>query len=1011
MKTYDRSARPRHTAVAVLVFAVAWLWLAAGPVSAHPYLVQTVPGPGVVLPESPPAIQVGFTERVVLEGSSLRLERADGQSVDLGPVREPKEGPGLAADVSGSLGGEVYRVRWVVLGDDGHTSSGDFAFGVNGPDGRAPAGAESLSPTGGPSDQAAAWDGPVRIALRWLGLLGASLLVGGATLATRLRGRMVPEVAEVISRRWTVLARVAWLATLAGSLAALAASADAGAGEARLSIVLATSTGVLAIVRLAGVLLVGLPGVFFSHGLRRDQYLGMAGAFFLAAEAIGGHITALTGFRLPAIAAQSAHLVAAATWVGGLGVMAYAMAGVASAARAGAWRAAATAYRPVATASGAIVIGTGVVASVREVQHRYFLLWSAYGRFLLAKWTLVAGMLLLGALAGRILGARRRAGPAVAVSGGPPASRSVGRYLRAEAVLGVAVLVVAASLAGVAQGRGQPLPAQRGSVIAGPSFANAVVGGGLARLALSPASPGRNRLTVLMGSSVEAAVAAGSSGAGDRPDPAEPEDAAGGDAPRQVDVSFTCACVDEPVTASLDVAAGAWRADVDLPAAGLWRATLAVDGNPSLAPVTLRVEDAGAPGAPPVVISSVADLSGPNARRCRSFQLGMALSLAFLNANGGVGGRKVVVEAVDDGGDQARARELARAADGAHLAAPCGAGAAAAAEGRRDGIPVVVADAQSPPVGGPDVFRLAGDPYAEGWALGRTVARTAFVVRPDGPRRISVMSDAGDPSAERAVAGVRAALALDPAEAARVEGTARPSTADVEVEVFTADRADPLPVMKRALDRNRFVLSFLRSDPARLGPALDQLTDDEIVNAAAVYAGSRAFDEGFYRSSRLSRRGDVVVLGEVAPDAGAALLYSGLVFTIYPGEQPSVDGLRGFMAGKAIASALEGGSSREGLSRRLQLLGLFTDGIVSGWSPKVPSAGSWRFFLYRASFVPGSLKPGQTAEPGRYFAEGGAWGRVATGNVGLCGPQLEVGGRPPPCDAPSEEEPDEKGKA
>lgn len=190
--------RPRHHAVAVsallgflvLVFSA---WFAA-PAWAHPYLVQTQPGPGVALRNPPASIQIGFTEKVVLEGSSLRLEDGSGHPVALGPVHVPKEGPGLAADIKGPLGGDVYRVRWSVLGEDGHSSSGEFRFGVDGPNGAPPQHAELLNATGGPADQSAASDGPLRIALRWLGLLGAALLVGGAVLLTRLRGRLDGEV-------------------------------------------------------------------------------------------------------------------------------------------------------------------------------------------------------------------------------------------------------------------------------------------------------------------------------------------------------------------------------------------------------------------------------------------------------------------------------------------------------------------------------------------------------------------------------------------------------------------------------------------------------------------------------------------------------------------------------------------------------------------------------------------------------------------------------------------------
>src|SRR5207237_1115333 len=79
-------------------------------------------------------------------------------------------------------------------------------------------------------------------------------------------------------------------------------------------------------------------------------------------------------------------------------------------------------FRPVAAISAAVVIATGVIASMREVQHRYFLLWSAYGRFLLAKWALVAGMLVLGGLAGRAL-ARGTGGAAPATAAGAAKGR------------------------------------------------------------------------------------------------------------------------------------------------------------------------------------------------------------------------------------------------------------------------------------------------------------------------------------------------------------------------------------------------------------------------------------------------------------------------------------------------------------------------------------------------------------------------------------------------------------
>ena len=975
-------------AVSAFLVLLASSW-AAQPAWGHPYLVQTEPGPGVALPNTPPRVQIGFTERVVLEGSSLRIDDSEGRPVALGPLGVPKEGPGLAADVKTPLGGDVYLVRWVVLSEDGHSSSGEFRFGVNGPNNTPPKNAELLNATGGPADQQAQSDGPTRILLRWLGLLGASLLVGGAVLLARLRGRLDEEVAGVLASRWTRIARVGFLLTLVGAIAAVAAAAGAGAGGTQFSVLLATSTGTVALARLGGVVAAGLPGLFGRPGPRRDQFLGMAGAFFLGAEAVSGHITALTSsWRFPAILAQGAHLAAAAMWVGGLAVLAYALAGVVAPARPAALRSAVAAFRPVAAISAAVVIVTGVLASIREVEHRYFLLWSDYGRFLLGKWALVAVMLVLGALVGRAVGSREGRASEKSV-------RPVGGLLRTEAVLGVGVLVVAATLVGVAQGRGQPLPAQKGSVLAGPAFANAVVGGGLVRVALSPAAPGRNRLTAFLANPVEAATAGGVEASAGTP--AEQEN---------VSVSLRCDCATAPVEAQLTRSTGAWRTDVDLPEAGVWRASLRIGGGTSLAPVALRVATGDAPGAPPYEISSIADLSGAAARRCRSFQLGLVLALGLVNAQGGVAGRKVVVQAGDDGGDPARTRQLAESDRGAALAVPCGPTAAVTAGILNRHMPVVLADALAPPVNGERVFRLSGDPYAEGWAAGRTMARTVFPGRPDAPRQISVVVEGDDPGRGRIVDGLRAALALDPALAAEAEGTKPLPTADVEVVVRTHEPGTPLfPVVQEAVIGDRYTASFLAAEPVALAAALDSLSDREIVSNPALLVASRSFDENFLRSSKIGRRGDVRVYGEVAPDTGDSLLYTKLVSSIFPGEQATVDGLRGFLAGKTILAALAKGSSTGSLVKNLKVLNLLKsevplgpqDGLVSGWSPAAPAAGSWRFLLFKGSFIPGGLIPGRAPDPGRFFAEGGAWSRVATGNVGLCGPQLSYDGPPPEC--------------
>lgn len=972
--------------MAVLSFGIA-VFGVADPAGAHPYLVQTVPGPGELSARAPGSIEIGFTERVILKGSSMRLVGPDGQEVPLGPLRKPKAGEGMAADVKGALSSAVYTVKWATVGDDGHGVDGDFRFGIAAPDGSAPPGAEQLNATGGPGSQNQQNDGPLRLALRWAGLLGASLLLGGSVLASRLRGRLDPHTEAAVAARWRALARLGWVVAAAGAAGAVMAAGASGSGDTGLGLILASSTGRLALIQLAAVAAAAAPALLRPPSPWRDNLLGAVGALYLGAEGAGGHVAALTSWQVLAGLAQAVHLASGAIWVGGLLTLAFAVRAVVPERRPAAWRVSAAAFGPVAAVSAVLVVLTGTLAAIREVDHVYFLRWSAYGRYLLVKLTLVAAMLALG---GAVAWTVRRRGDGTLL-------RRLRPLPRVEAVLGVAVLVLAAALAGNAQGRGRPLPAQRESVLAGPAFADAVVAGGLAQMTLAPAAPGANRFMVLLRPPEDRPDDSGSAAAGEtaRSAPA-PE-------PEVVEATLRCTCSKQAVRARLTKQSGAaWAADVTLPAEGIWRVSLAADGATALAPVAMRVADDAFPGAPPVVISGTGDLSGRDGRRCRSYQLGLMLAVAFLNADGGVGGRKVVLASSDDAGDPALARKevAARRRDGVDLAAPCGPAAAAAAEAFGDDVPVILGDARTPPVQGRRIYRQAADPQAEGWAVGRILARSpAFSGASPSPRKVTVVVDDGDPTTDRAVAGLNGALELDPKTAEELEQLPANDLSDVTVDVLRRSPGAPLlPLVEAAMDPKKSGAAFLRSDAPELGAALDQLPTPLVAFHAPVFVPTAAFDEAFVQASKLGRRGDVIALGEVAPDGGESLRYTTAIQGLFAGEQSTIDGLRGYMVGKAITTVLKKDASRDGLARRLQLLGFHSDAQASGWSPGAADAGSWRFFAYKATFIPASLGAvlNDKPSPGRFFSEG-AWNRVGTASIGLCEPQTGFAQPPPPC--------------
>src|SRR5204862_7233944 len=157
--------------------------------------------------------------------------------------------------------------------------------------------------------------------------------------------------------------------------------------------------------------------------------------------------------------------------------------------------------------------------------------------------------------------------------------------------------------------------------------------GGPVRLTLAPARPGPNTI---------AATPAGASGT--------------------LSVTLTCACARAPVRIGLRPGrAGTWSAPVELPAGGSYLATVSVDGAQGDVPAALPVGDKRVPGSSPREVVMTADLTGPDALRCRARAQGAILAIGRFDARGGLpGGRKVVLRVEDDGGDPVRAAALVR---------------------------------------------------------------------------------------------------------------------------------------------------------------------------------------------------------------------------------------------------------------------------------------------------------------------------------------------------------------
>lgn len=111
-----------------LLLALASMMAAPIPVCAHAIIVESAPAAGATLHRAALPILLRFNSRIDRERSRLMLLGADGAAVTL--KLEPSAGPDtLAAEADGLAPGR-YRLRWQVLGIDGHITRGDIPFEI-----------------------------------------------------------------------------------------------------------------------------------------------------------------------------------------------------------------------------------------------------------------------------------------------------------------------------------------------------------------------------------------------------------------------------------------------------------------------------------------------------------------------------------------------------------------------------------------------------------------------------------------------------------------------------------------------------------------------------------------------------------------------------------------------------------------------------------------------------------------------------------------------------------------
>lgn len=389
----------------------------ATPAAAHAALTGSSPASGAVVDSAPREVTLTFSEGIAMSEGSVRVLDPHGKRADHGPVREDGSVKRTVALDSG-LGKGTYTVAWQGVSADSHPVSGAFTFSI---------GAPSKTTAQVPQQDKEAGGGLVGWlygAGRYAAYAGFVLLVGGAAfvLACWRRGARERAVQRLVVTGWVTLTAATLVMLLlrtpytgsgqpadALDLGGLKDAVGTKPGAALVSRLLLLGAGALFVSVLFGTYARGQDGEVVPDGevAQDDGESGQSGADgrdpaerrdLLIGLSLGGTVVAAglaatwamaehasTGIQTAlAMPVDVLHLLAVATWLGGLAAL------LTSLYRCAVPRAAVRRFSRVAFGSVLVLAVTGVYQSWRQVGSWDALLDTSYGQLLMVKVGLVA---------------------------------------------------------------------------------------------------------------------------------------------------------------------------------------------------------------------------------------------------------------------------------------------------------------------------------------------------------------------------------------------------------------------------------------------------------------------------------------------------------------------------------------------------------------------------------------------------------------------------------------------
>ncbi|GGX92760.1 copper resistance CopC/CopD family protein [Streptomyces hiroshimensis] len=409
----------------------------AGSASAHAALTSTDPASGSVVPLAPRQVKLTFSEGVLLSADSVRILDPQGKRVDEGkPAHVDGKSNTASVGLAGGIADGTYTVAWQAVSADSHPVAGAFTFSIGAPSKTA---AKVTTAKADPVVDTLYTTG------RYAAYAGYLLLVGGCVFAGVCRSPR-PVQRTAVGGWITLFAATSVLLLLRGPYTSgkgLGAAFDL----ALLGDVLATKPGAALLSRLLllSAAAVFLAVLFGSYAREDGDRTGMERRDVAYGLAIGGTVVAVGLAATWAMAEHASaglqpwlampvdvlHLLGVAVWLGGLAALLAVL-----------WtgepirQAEVQRFSRLAFTSVCVLVATGLYQSWRQVGSWGALTGTEYGRWLLLKIALVAGMVGLAYFSRRWTGRltdRRPAKKKPATAAKPVQVRTAGQARSAKA--------------------------------------------------------------------------------------------------------------------------------------------------------------------------------------------------------------------------------------------------------------------------------------------------------------------------------------------------------------------------------------------------------------------------------------------------------------------------------------------------------------------------------------------------------------------------------------------------